>query len=129
MVRKLKKATRAKAAGATGPRKKPEILDEEEQILQAATIHLIRKVGGLFVATGLRQEENSGGRRWIVTVTLRYPTGHEGYVGDLLYDGEKFTMLTQDSVIDERVRQIAEDPERMRKWNEYRASTLQAGEG
>ncbi len=51
-----------------------------------------------------------------------------GYVGDLLYDGEAFTLLTDPSVMDERVRKIAEDPERLRKWNEYRATTLRAGE-
>jgi hypothetical protein len=62
-------------------------------------------------------------------VTLRYTTGHEGYIGDLLYDGEEFTFVTEQSVMDERAQKIADDPERIRKWNEFRASTLQAGEG
>ena len=62
-------------------------------------------------------------------MTLRYTTGFEGYVGDLLYDGETFIFLTEESVIDERVRQIAADPERIRKWNEYQASTVPAAEG
>jgi hypothetical protein len=66
-----------------------------------------------------------GGRKWIITVTLRYTSGHEGYIGDLLYDGEVFTMITEKSVITERARKIAADPEGIRKWNEYRASTLQ----
>ena len=76
----MQKATQhmhAKAAAATRRKKLPEITDEEEQILRVATIHLIRKVGGLFVATGLREEQGKGGRRWVITVTLRYPTGHE----------------------------------------------------
>lgn len=129
MAKKATERTRARAGAATRRKQRPKLNPEEEEILQAATIHLIRKVGGLFVATGLRAEQHQGCRRWVVTVTLRYPTGHEGYVGDLLYDGKEFTLLTEQSVIDERVRQIAADPERLRKWNAYRASPLQAGEG
>jgi hypothetical protein len=37
--------------------------------------------------------------------------------------------LTEKSLMDERARQIEADPERMRKWNEYRAATLSAGKG
>lgn len=81
------------------------------------------------VATGVREVRVKGLPVWIVTVTLRYPTGHEGYVGDLLYDGDDFSFLTEQSVMDRRVQEIAEDPERVRKWNEHRASTLPAGEG
>ena len=81
----------------------------------------------MFVTTGLREEHARSGQRWIITVTMRYPTGHEGFVGELLYDGKKFTMLTEDSVIDERVRQIAADPKGIRQWNEYRRSTLPPG--
>ena len=126
----VKQATQhrqAKAAEATRPNRLPDSTDEEEQILRAATIYLIRKVGGLFVATGLREEHDQRGRRWIITVTLRYPTGQEGYVGELLYDGKEFTLLTEESVIDERVRQIAADPQGIRQWNEFRTSTLRTG--
>jgi hypothetical protein len=90
----------------TTPRKKSKSADEEESILRAATIHLIRHVGGLFVATALRPDRDQESRRWIITVNLRYPNGYEGFVGDLLYDGDAFTMLTNQSVMDERVRQI-----------------------
>ena len=89
-----------------------------------ATLELITHHGGHFVATGLRETSIKGIPVWIITVTLRYTTGFEGYVGDLLHDGEKFTFLTEQSVINERVRQIAADPESVRQWNEYRASTL-----
>jgi hypothetical protein len=99
---------------------------QDEEILRAATIHLIMKHGSLLVATGVRAE---GTRRWIITVTLRYPTGHEGYIGDLLYDGKQFAFLTPDEVRRERARQIEDDPEGRRKWNEYRGSTLPAREG
>jgi hypothetical protein len=111
---------------ATANRRKraPVLADQTEEILRAATIYLIRTTGGLFVATGLREEPGKDRQRWIITVTLRFPTGYEGTVGELLYDGEGFTMLTETAVIDERVRQIAADPEGIRQWNEYRASTL-----
>ena len=97
--------------------------EQEERILRAATLELITKHGGHFVATGLRETRIKGHRGWVITVTLRYATGFGGYVGDLLYDGEKFKFLTEQSVIEERVRQIAADPKGNRQWNEYRAST------
>ena len=62
------------------------------------------------VAAGIRETSIKGLRVWVITVILRYTTRHEGYVGDLLYDGENFTFLTEQSVMDERVRQIAADP-------------------
>jgi len=129
MVKKGSKRTQAQASAGTGRRRKPEVLDEEEQILRKATQHLVFQHGMFLVATGLREVQVRGFRVWIITVTLRYTTGHEGYIGDLLYDGEEFTFLTEKSVMDERARKIADDPERMRKWNEYRASTLQAEQG
>ena len=128
-VNKPMQRTRAKVAEATRPKRLPEISDEEEQIIREATKHLILKHGMFLVATGVREECMGGCQQWIITVTLRYPTGHEGYIGDLRYDAKEFTFLTEQSVMDERARKIAEDPERIRKWNEYRASTLQAGEG
>jgi hypothetical protein len=129
VVKKLKKDVQASASRTLSRRKKPEIDDEEESILRAATLHLMMKYGSLLVATGVREASIKGFKVWIITVTLRYATGHEGYVGDLLFDGETFTFLTEQAVMDERVRQIAEDPERTRKWNEYRASTLHPGRG
>jgi hypothetical protein len=121
--------TRTKVQRTTQRRAKPQVTDQEEEILRAATLHLMRKHGSLLLATGARQIRVKGLEVWIITVTLRYPTGHEGYVGDLLYDGETFTFLTEQAVMDERVRRVAEDPERMRKWNEYRASSLHPGRG
>jgi hypothetical protein len=126
VVKKLKNKVRASAARTMSCRKEPEI-KEEEQILRAATMLLGRKHGRLLVATGAREISIKGFQAWIITVTLRYPTGHEGYVGDLLYDGETFTFLTEQSVMDERKRKIADDPEGIREWNEYRDSTLRPG--
>ena len=126
MVRKLSKAPRPKARTAPKRRPRSSLPAEQERILRAATIYLIRKVGGLLVATGLRAEGDKGARRWIITVTLRYPTGFEGYVGDLRYDGKEFCFITPPEVRRERINKIAADPEGIREWNEYRASTLRA---
>lgn len=105
----------------------PKGTDEEEGILRQAIIYLIRKHGMLLVPTAIREELRDGVRSWIMAVTLRYPTGHEGYIGDLLYNGEEFTFLTEESVRKERAKQIANDPEGQRLWDEYRASTVSAG--
>ena len=128
MMKQVPQRTRAKAKKTMKRTPTPEIDEKEQALYRAAILHLIRKVGGLFVATAVREISVKGFKLWIFTVTMRYPTGHEGYIGELLYDGENFTMLTPDSVIDERVAKIAAHPERDRKWNEYRASTLQAGQ-
>jgi len=113
--------TRSKAEKPKRRRQVPKLINKEERILRAATIYLIRKVGGLLVATGVREERDSkGSRTWIITVTLRYPTGHEGYVGELLYDGTDFSLLTPDDVMKERARKIAADPALQREWDEYR---------
>jgi hypothetical protein len=111
------------------PTKEPEITDQERQILQEALKYLVFKHGHLLVPTGIREERGQGDRRWIITVSLRYPTGFEGEIGDLLYDGREFTFLTPPEVRKDRARKIAEDPEGVRQWNEYRASTLPPGEG
>ena len=63
MVKKVSRPTRRKTAAATRRKERIAIIDEEERILRAATIHLIRKVGGLFVATGLREEQDQGSRK------------------------------------------------------------------
>jgi hypothetical protein len=127
MAKKVQRATRGRAARTTRPMMKPEVVNKEEQILRAATIYLMRKVAGLLVATGLREEQKEGSRRWIITVTLRYPTGHEGYVGDLLFDGKEFSFITPLEVRKERIKKLAADPAGIRQWNEYRASTLRPG--
>src|SRR5262249_51262898 len=92
--------TMGKAREATrtgGRRQRPEIDAEEEEILQKAQIYLLfeAKRPMLWTVAGIRQEQSDdGSRRWIIAVHLRYPTGHEGYLRDLLYDGTRFTELT-----------------------------------
>ncbi len=59
----------------------------------------------------IREEKGKdGSRRWVIAVYLRAPSGHEGYLGDLLFDGTRFTELTDVELMRERVRQIAADP-------------------
>jgi hypothetical protein len=102
-----------------GRRQRPGIDAEQEDILQKAQIHLLfeAKRPMLWTVAGIRQERSDdGSRRWIIAVHLRYPTGHEGYLGDLLYDGARFTELTDLELMRQRARQIAADPERDRKW-------------
>jgi hypothetical protein len=127
-VKKVRKERPAKAVGATR-RRRPEALNEEERILRKATAYLLREHGMFLVATGVREARVRGLPVWVVAVTLRYTTGHEGYVGDLLYDGEEFSFLTPPEVRKERARAIAADPERARKWNDYQASPVPSGEG
>ena len=120
-MKRVAEKTRRNVAPTT--RRHPKTRADEE-ILRAATLELITHHGGHFVATGLRETAVKGFPVWIITVTLRYARGDEGYIGELLYDGEKFTFLTEQSVMDERARRIADDPEGTHKWNEYRGSTL-----
>jgi hypothetical protein len=124
VVKKANKPAQSKARAVTRRRRKPQGPDEQERILREATKHLVFECGMFLVATGIREARIKGLRVWIITVALRYGSGDEGYIGDLLYDGEAFTFLTEQSVMDERARQIAEDPEGIWQWNEYRASTL-----
>jgi hypothetical protein len=124
MVKHVHEKAKANGRKKTPRQRKPDVRDQQEEILREATVYLVRKHGDLLLATNLRENRVHGSRQWIVTVTLRYPTGHEGYVGDLLYDGKEFSFLTPLEVREERMRKIATDPERLRKWNDYRASTL-----
>lgn len=129
----MKKATTEtqKNASSTSRRARPREFTEEEQfILRDAMCYCLHHFPMLWTTGGLREEPGkNGSRRWIIPVYLRYPTGHEGYLGDLLYDGKQFTELTDREIMRERAKQIAADPDRIRKWDEYRSSTLPAAEG
>jgi hypothetical protein len=127
VARKAAGRTRTSAVEAARATRQPEI-SQEEQILRAATLYLIQNHGMFLVATAAREARIRGVRVWIITVTLRFARGHEGYIGDLLYDGEQFTFLTEQALMDERAQKIAEDPEGLREWNDYRDSTLHSGE-
>jgi hypothetical protein len=79
----------------------------------------------LWTVADIREEKGEdGSRRWIIAVNLRYPTGFEGYLGDLMYDGIRMTELTDLELMRERVRQIAADPEGSRQWDELKAAAL-----
>ena len=128
MVSKAQEQTRTKAAKATQRKKTPELDEEEEQILKKAQIYLLfeAKRPMLWTVAGIREEKGEdGSRRWTIAVHLRYPTGFEGYLGDLLYDGERITELTDLEQMRERARQIAADPEGRRQWDELCAAAIQ----
>jgi hypothetical protein len=127
MVKKASPRTRSSASALPKRRPKPEFADEQEQILRKATEYLICKQGMFLVATGIREVRIKKLRVWIIAVTLRYATGDEGYIGELLYDGEEFMFLTEQLVMGERAQKIADNPKGVRKWNEYRASVLHSG--
>jgi hypothetical protein len=128
MVKKADKSTRRKDVAEERKRKAAEIFAEEEQILRQAAIYCLFHFPMLWTVGGIKEDRGTdGSRKWIIAVHLRYPTGHEGYVGDLLYDGKTITELTDREVMRQRSKEIAADPGRMRKWNEYRASTIPPG--
>jgi hypothetical protein len=131
VVKKSSKRTPAKTAAAPRKKNQPPLNQEEEEILRRAQIYLLFEVKRpmLWTVAGIREEKgDDGSRRWIIAVNLRYPTGFEGYLGDLLFDGTRITELTDLEVMRQRAREIADDPEGIRQWNEYRASTLPPGE-
>jgi hypothetical protein len=130
-VKKVSADVRRKPRRTTPRKKPPAINAEEEQICQKAQIYLLfeAKRPMLWTVAGIREEKAAdGSRRWIIAVNLRYPTGFEGYLGDLVSDGTRITELTALELMRERAKQIAADPEGRRQWNEYRASTLPPGE-
>jgi hypothetical protein len=132
LVQKARKDAQGKGRKAARPTRRPKINEEEEEILKKAQIYLLfeAKRPMLWTVADIREEKgDDGSRRWVIAVNLRYPTGHEGYLGDLLYDGVRITELTDLELMRERARQIGAHPERDRKWHEYRASTLPPGEG
>jgi hypothetical protein len=128
MVKKAGKPTRAKATAKARSKKAAEIFAEEEQILRQAAIYCLLTFPTLWTVGGIKEERGTDGtRKWIIAVHLRYPTGHEGYLGDLLYDGMGITELTDREIMRQRSKEIAADPKGIREWNEYRASTLRPG--
>ena len=129
MLKDAARKTKPKTRRLKRPKTKLKFNEKEEAILDAATIHLFTKHGMFLVATDLREINIKGMPVWIITVTLRLPPGFEGYVGDLLYDGEEFTFLTPLEIRKERSRQIANDPVGIRQWEEFQASTPKARSG
>jgi hypothetical protein len=127
-VSKAREQTRTRAAKVVRPRGVPELNEEEERILRDALRYLLFEHGHLLVPARIREERDGAAGRWIITVHLRYPTGFEGEIGELLYDGAEFTFLTPPDVRTQRAQRIAADPEGIRQWNEFQASALPPGE-
>lgn len=130
VIKKLSKETRKKASKTTRPKKCCDVTEEEEHIISAAATYCLLHFPMLWTTGGFPEDRQAedGSRQWLIRVYLRYPTGFEGYLGDLLYDGKQITELTDRQLMMERAKQVAADPEGIRQWNEYRASNLPAGE-
>lgn len=127
MPKRLKKEVRAKVASTSNRRTTQSFNQEAEEILRKAATYCVLTFPTLWTVGGIKElKTKNGSRQWIIAVYLRYPTGHEGYLGDLLFDGEQFRQLTDRDVMRERARQIEADPALKREWNEYRASTISA---
>jgi hypothetical protein len=129
MVKKVRKGTRKKTGEATKGKRPRQLTPQEQNILREAMCYCLHHFPMLWTTGGLPQEcvADDGCRRWIIAVYLRYPTGHEGYLGDLRYDGKQFTEVTDRKVMEGRAKQIEADPARQREWDEYRASTVARG--
>jgi hypothetical protein len=111
MLDKAREQTPMKTPQAVRLQKAPELNEEEEQILKKAQIYLLfeAKRPMFWHVAAIRQEKGEvGSRRWIIAVHLRAPSGHEGYLGDLLFDGERFTELTDVELMRERVQRAAD---------------------
>jgi hypothetical protein len=132
VARKPREQSRKSPVAAARRTKTPKIDQEEEEILKKAQIYLLFEAGRphLWTVADIREEKGEdGSRHWIIAVNLRYPTGFEGYLGDLMYDGTRITELTDLELMRERSRQIASNPERDKKWNELQAAALRPKEG
>ena len=126
MVQKAKKDEPRKVR----PSKVPRLDEEEEAILKRAQIYLLfeAKRPMLWTVAGIREEKaTDGSRRWIIAVHLRYPTGHEGYLGDLLFDGTRIVELTDVELMRQRGRVIAADPALQMEWEAFLAANPSPG--
>jgi hypothetical protein len=121
--------TRHRSTATTKRKTSRALTEEEQQLLIEAMSYCLHHFPMLWTTGGLPEERvgKDGVRQWIIQVHLRYPTGFDGYLGDLLYDGKQFIEMTDREIMRERAQQIAADPKGIRQWNEYQASTLRTG--
>jgi hypothetical protein len=126
VVKEIRNARRSKVPKAKKRKALPEPTPQEVHIIREAMCYCLHHFPMLWTTGGLPEEHvaDDGVVKWLIHVYLRYPTGHEGYLGDLLYDGKSFAELTDREVMRQRARQIEADPALQREWDEYRASTL-----
>ncbi len=108
-MKKLRKETGPKASR---PQKRGAVTAEDEHIISGAATYCLRHFPMLWTTEGLPEEctGDNGARHWIIRLYLRYPTGFEGYLGDLRYDGAEFTELTDRSVMLERAGRLPPIP-------------------
>lgn len=129
LMKKLSQETRKKPARVAKRTRLSEPTAEQQHIIHEAAYYCLRHFPMLWASGGFPEERQAqdGSRQWLIRVYLRYPTGFEGYLGDLLYDGKQVTELTDRRLMHERAKQVAADPEGIRQWNDYQASNLPSG--
>ncbi len=122
VARGMSAAPSARHTPRNKPRGKHATSDQDSICAKAATYCLMHFPTLWTVGTARKTATDK--HSWIITVVLRYPTGHEGELGELLFDGKNFTPLTARPLMDERARKIAADPALKRAWNEYRGPSV-----
>jgi hypothetical protein len=128
-VKKITARNGKQASDGARPKKLTRAACDEE-LLRKASKHLVLSHGMFYVATAIKEDFPRGNvEACIISISIRYPTGHEGYVGDWRYDGQKFEFVTDVKIMEERAAKIAEDPERNKKWDENRSSGVPARAG
>ncbi|MFL5340511.1 MAG: hypothetical protein ACJ8F7_10205 [Gemmataceae bacterium] len=107
-----KSATHDRANGV--PQTPIEPIDEDVQVALKAAAFCVRHFPTLWTA-GL---PHRAGGQWIVPIFVRYPTGDERRLGEMTFDGTTFTPVTPREEMARLARELEEDPDFLRRWNE-----------
>ena len=119
-----KRTKSAKAAVNNTPR----VEKQKASIHMRATAYCFRHFPTLWTIGKIRWEKHGRKQQWRIAVVLRYPTGYEKELGELLFDGKDFAVVTPRSLMNQRAQKIADDPTLHQEWNDYRGSSLPARE-
>jgi hypothetical protein len=124
IVKKTTRARRPKTPNTTKRKALREPTPQEVHVIREAMSYCLHHFPMLWTTGGLPEEHVADGGviKWRIHVYLRYPTGHEGYLGDLLYDGKIFVELTEREVMRQRACRIEADPALQREWDEYKSA-------
>jgi hypothetical protein len=98
---------------------------EDSVVAQKAAVYCVLHFPTLWTARLPRWD--AAARRWVVPVVVRYPTGDEGELGDLAFDGHSFTLLTTHEEMARRARAIEQDPAFQHRWHEQFPSAVPPG--
>jgi hypothetical protein len=81
---------------------------ERQAIWEEAAAFCVRQFPTLWTAGEPRRDQEMAGR-WLVPIVLRYPDGHEGVLGEMVWDGrlQSFTVLTDRATLSKRAQHVA----------------------